>query len=595
MYYSEELIEEVRQKNDIVDVISGYVRLQKKGSNYMCCCPFHGEKTPSFSVNRGRQIYKCFGCGEGGNVLTFVMKYENCSFPEAMKILADKAGVTLPQAEYSEEARQKESRRKRLLEVNKEAAKFYYYQLRTERGAKAKEYLDKRRLSEETRKNFGLGYAPVRGGELLDYLHGKGYDDDLIRAVGLAKTDEKRGTTTQFWNRVMFPIQDIGGRVIGFGGRIMGDSDSGPKYLNSPETEIFDKSRNLYGMNYAKSTRTGNIILCEGYMDVISMHQAGFTQAVASLGTAFTPGQAGLIKKYTKDVLLAYDSDGAGVKAALRAIGILKSAGMSGRIINMSPYKDPDEFIKNLGREAFQERIDNAENSFMFEIRMLEREFNMEDPEQKTNFHNQIARKLCDFSEDVERENYIEAIADKYHIGFENLRKLVVNMAAKTGGYAVPVERPRSGVQSRNKNTPEESAKKVQRLFLTWLSDYPQLYPKIKNYITPEDFTVELYAKVAQRMFDDIEKGSLNPAGIINMFEDENEQSEAASLFTTKLPELDNDTEKEKAFNDILLSVKKNSFDYYSAKSGVDITALGKVIEGRKALEELSKTHISLK
>ncbi len=595
MYYPEELIEEVRQKSDIVDVISGYVSLQKKGSNYMCCCPFHGEKTPSFSVNRAKQIYKCFGCGEGGNVLTFVMKYENCTFPEALRMLAEKAGVELPKAEYSEEARRRESRRMRLLEVNREAAKFYYVMLRSERGAKAKEYLDKRQLSDGTRKNFGLGYAPARGEELLAYLRHKGYTDDLIRDVGLARTDERRGTTTQFWNRVMFPIQDINHRVIGFGGRIMGDADSGPKYLNSPETEIFDKSRNLYGMNYARTSRTGNIILCEGYMDVISMHQAGFTQAVASLGTAFTPGQAGLIKKYTKDVLLAYDSDGAGVKAALRAIRILRDAGMSGRIISMSPYKDPDEFIKNLGQDAFQERIDHAENAFMFEIRMLEREFDLGDPEGKTNFHNQIARKLCDFGEEVERENYLEAVAEKYHIGQDILRKLVVNMAAKTGCYAVQTERPKSGIQSKRENTPEEHARRSQRLLLTWLTDAPHLYAKIKRYISAEDFTVELYSRVAKRMFEDIEKNQFNPAGIINMFEDEKDQSEAASLFTTTLPELENEQLMERAFNDILRSVKKNSFEYYRNRSGGDIMAVSMVVEGKKALEELGKTNISLK
>ncbi len=541
MYYPEEIVEEVRQRNDIVDVISGYVGLSKRGSNYVCCCPFHGEKTPSFYVSRSKQIYKCFGCGEGGNVTTFVMKYENCTFPEALKLLAERAGVKLPEETYSEEAKRRESRRQQLLAVNKEAAKFYYYQLRGERGAKAREYLDKRALSDETRKGFGLGFAPVRGEELLLYLRQKGFTDDLIRDAGLAKADERRGTVTQFWNRVMFPIQDINHRVIGFGGRIMGTDDKGPKYLNSPETEIFDKSRNLYGMNLARSSRAGNMILCEGYMDVISMHQAGFTQAVASLGTAFTAGQAGLIKKYTKEVLLAYDSDGAGVKAALRAIGILRDAGMSGKIINMSPYKDPDEFMKNLGKEAFQERIEHAENSFLFEIRMLERDFDMNDPEEKTNFHNHIARRLCDFGEDVERENYIEAIADKYHIGFENLRKLVVNMAAKTGGYAVaPVlrERPKSGVNSRGKNPAQENARKAQRLLLTWLTDYPQLYEKVKSYISPEDFTDELYKKVAQRMFADIEKGQFNPAGIIDLFDDEREQSEAASLFTTQLPEL---------------------------------------------------------
>ena len=540
-------------------------------------------------------MYKCFGCGEGGNVLTFVMKYENCTFPEALRMLAEKAGVELPKAEYSEEARRRESRRMRLLEVNREAAKFYYVMLRSERGAKAKEYLDKRQLSDGTRKNFGLGYAPARGEELLAYLRHKGYTDDLIRDVGLARTDERRGTTTQFWNRVMFPIQDINHRVIGFGGRIMGDADSGPKYLNSPETEIFDKSRNLYGMNYARTSRTGNIILCEGYMDVISMHQAGFTQAVASLGTAFTPGQAGLIKKYTKDVLLAYDSDGAGVKAALRAIRILRDAGMSGRIISMSPYKDPDEFIKNLGQDAFQERIDHAENAFMFEIRMLEREFDLGDPEGKTNFHNQIARKLCDFGEEVERENYLEAVAEKYHIGQDILRKLVVNMAAKTGGYAVQTERPKSGIQSKRENTPEEHARRSQRLLLTWLTDAPHLYAKIKRYISAEDFTVELYSRVAKRMFEDIEKNQFNPAGIINMFEDEKDQSEAASLFTTTLPELENEQLMERAFNDILRSVKKNSFEYYRNRSGGDIMAVSMVVEGKKALEELGKTNISLK
>ncbi|MCD8039049.1 MAG: DNA primase [Lachnospiraceae bacterium] len=596
MYYPEEIVEEVRQRNDIVDVISGYVGLQKRGSNYVCCCPFHGEKTPSFYVSRSKQIYKCFGCGEGGNVTSFVMKYENCTFKEALKMLADRVGIALPEAQYSEEAKRRESRRQKILGVNKEAAKFYYYQLRSERGARAREYLDKRELSEETRKSFGLGFAPVKGEELLAYLRQKGFKDEQIRDAGLAKTDERRGTVTQFWNRVIFPIQDINHRVIGFGGRIMGSDDKGPKYLNSPETEIFDKSRNLYGMNYARTSRTGNIILCEGYMDVISMHQAGFTQAVASLGTAFTPGQAGLIKKYTKDVLLAYDSDGAGVKAALRAIGILKDAGMSGKVINMSPYKDPDEFIKNLGREAFQERIEHAENSFMFEIRMLERDFDMNDPEEKTSFYNRIAGKLCEFGEDVERENYIEAVADKYHIGFENLRKLVVNTAARTGGYAAaPImrERPKSGINAKNKNTPEENAKKAQRLLLTWLTDYPQLYAGIKSYITPEDFTDELYKKVAQRMFEDIEKDRLSPAAIIDMFAEEKEQSEAASLLTASIPELESVQEKEKAFHDILVSVKRGSYDYWLERSGVDITALSRAIEGKKALEELNKTHIS--
>jgi DNA primase len=326
-------------------------------------------------------------------------------------------------------------------------------------------------------------------------------------------------------------------------------------------------------------------------MDVISMHQAGFTQAVASLGTAFTVEQANLLHRYTDNVLLAYDSDGAGVKAALRGIGILREAGLTGKVINMRPYKDPDEFIKNLGREAFQERIDRAENSFFFEIRILEEQFDQSDPEQKTKFHREIARKLCEFTEDVERENYLQAVADKYHIGFDNLRKLVNSYAAQTG-LAKPIERPKSGIQK--KNTPEENVKKAQRLLITWITDQPAIYGKIKQYISAQDFTEELYRKVAERLFAELEQGEFQPAGIISMFDDEEQQREAASLFHTNLPQLDTLQEKEKAFHDILLSVKKNSYEYYSAQLGSDVNALNQVIAGKKALEALSKAHISL-
>lgn len=326
-------------------------------------------------------------------------------------------------------------------------------------------------------------------------------------------------------------------------------------------------------------------------MDVIAMHQAGFTQAVASLGTAFTAEQANLLHRYTDSCLLAYDSDGAGTKAAIRAIGILREAGLTGKVINMKPYKDPDEFIKNLGREAFQERINQAENSFFFELRVLEGSFDLNDPEAKTKFHREIAKKLCEFTEDVERENYLQAVADKYHIGFENLRKLVMNYASQTG-LVRPMERPKSGVQQ--KNSPEESARKSQRLLITWITDEPSIYQKIKGYISAEDFTEDLYKRVAQKLFEDLNQGNYNPAGIISMFEDEEEQREAASLFHTNLPSLTTLQEREKAFHDILLAVKKNSYEYYTAKLGTDVNALKQVIDGKKALEELAKTHISL-
>ncbi|MBD5498565.1 MAG: DNA primase [Lachnospiraceae bacterium] len=589
MYYPEELVEEVRMKNDIVDVISGYVKLQKKGASHFGLCPFHNEKSPSFSVSGAKQMYYCFGCGAGGNVFTFIMNYENYTFGEAIKMLAERAGVNLPEVEYSEEMRKKENHRARLLEANKEAAKYFYYQLRAKQGEIGYRYLSSRQLSVDTMKKFGLGFANKTSDDLAKYLKQKGFDERLLAEAGLSSYDEQRGSHDKFWNRVMFPIQDINHRVIGFGGRVMGEGE--PKYLNSPETPIFDKSRNLYGLNFARTARAGNIILCEGYMDVISMHQAGFTQAVASLGTAFTSGQANLLKRYTENVLLAYDSDGAGVKAALRAIGILREAGLTGKVIDLKPHKDPDEFIKNEGTEAFQERIQNAENSFMFEIRILERDYDLKDPESKTKFHKEIAKKLCGFEIEVERENYLEAVADKYHIGFENLRRLVNTYAAQTG-MVKPVERPKQA--SGKKTTPEENSRRTQRMLLTWLTDYPQIYPRISQYIKPSDFTEELYRKVAERLFSDIETGNYNPAGIVSMFEEEEQQREAAALFNTKVEALETKQEREKAFHDILYAVKKNSYEYYSGRLGSDMDALNQVIAGKKALEELGKTHISL-
>lgn len=589
MLYPEELVEEIRARNDIVDVVSGYVRLQKKGGNYWACCPFHNENTPSFSVSGNKQMYHCFGCGVSGNVYTFVMKYENYSFPEAVRLLADRAGVKLPEAEYSEEQKRKANRRARLLEVNREAAKFFYHQLRSPRGAIGIQYLKKRELSDETMQRFGLGYAGKNGAELVQYLRQRGFEDELIKESGLASFSEKYGLVSQFWNRVMYPIQDVNGKVIGFGGRVMGDGE--PKYLNSPETPVFDKRRNLYGLNHARTARSGNIILCEGYMDVIAMHQAGFTQAVASLGTAFTAEQANLLRRYVDSVLLAYDSDGAGVKAALRAVGILREAGLNGKVINMQPYKDPDEFMKALGREAFQERIDRAENSFFFEIRILAEQYDMSDPEAKTRFHREIAKKLCRFSEDVERDNYLQAIAEKYLIGIENLRKLVASYAAQAGPER-PVERPRSGV--RQKNNPEENAKRAQRLLITWLTEEPGLYRKVRKYVSAEDFTDGLYRKVAEKFFEGMDSENFQPAGIVSAFEEEEEQRAAAEIFQTKLPELGSRQNREQAFHDILLTVKKNSYEYFSARLGSDVNALNQVIAGKKALEELAKTHISL-
>ena len=383
MIYGEDIIEEVRSRNDIVDVISTYVPLKKKGSSYFGLCPFHNEKSPSFSVSRDKQMYYCFGCGAGGNVYTFLMEYENFSFPEAVRFLAERAGMELPEEEMNEEARRQMDEKARLREMNKLAANYFYYLLHSKRGKRGLEYFKKRGITEETIRHFGLGFADIYSDDLYRFLKSKGYKDEELKDSALVSIDEKRGGSDKFWNRVMFPIMDVNNRVIGFGGRVMGDGT--PKYLNSRETKLFDKSRNLYGLNFARKTRKNEIILCEGYMDVISMHQAGFTNAVAALGTAFTSGHGTLLRRYTENVILSFDSDEAGQRAVLRAIPILKDAGLNVRVLDLAPHKDPDEFIKEQGKEALEERIRKAVSSFMFQIKVLAGRYNQDDPEEKSD------------------------------------------------------------------------------------------------------------------------------------------------------------------------------------------------------------------
>ena len=590
MYYSDEIIEEVRSKNDIVDVISGYVKLKKQGSSYFGLCPFHSEKSPSFSVSRDKQMYYCFGCGAGGNVFTFIMEYENYSFIEALKFLAQRAGVELPQEEYSKEAKERADTRSALLEINKLAAKYYYAQLKTDGGRQAREYLENRRLSQETITAFGLGYSSKFSDDLYRYLKMKGYSDDLIIKAGLVNVDEKHGIYDKFWNRVMFPIMDANNRVIGFGGRVMGDGK--PKYLNSPETMIFDKSRNLYGLHRARTSRKPYFIVCEGYMDVISLHQAGFTNAVASLGTALTAGHAALIKRYVSEVYLTYDSDEAGTKAALRAAPILREAGVATRVIRMEPYKDPDEFIKNLGAEAFEERITKARNSFMFGLEMLEKEYDLNAPEGKTEFLREAARRLSRFEEEIERDNYIEAVAKTYHVGYEELKKLVVKVAVQSG-MATPAAKPKQTVK---KEGPKEDGHiKSQKILLTWLIDKEELFDQVSRYITPEDFTVELYRKVAELLYEQHAQGKANPAQIMNYFVEEEEHREVASLFNTRIKELTTAGEQEKAIKETILRVKEYSIETATRNlDPTDIQGLQNLMNAKKAVQDLHKLHISI-
>lgn len=595
MYYPEELVEEIRERNDIVEVIGTYVKLQKKGSSYFGLCPFHNEKSPSFSVSPDKQMYYCFGCGAGGNVFTFIMEYENYSFPEALKYLADRVGIKLPEREYSEEEKRQQDLRMQVLEINKMAANYFYYQLRTESGAQAMQYLKSRQLDDETIKRFALGYSSKYSSNLYQYFKSKKISDELLKESGLFNVDEKNGMYDKFWNRVIFPILDVNNRVIGFGGRVMGDGK--PKYLNSPETIVFDKSRNLYGLNIARAARKKYLLVCEGYMDVISMHQAGFTNAVASLGTALTSGHASLLKRYTQEVLLLYDSDEAGVRAALRAIPILREAGVNSRVVNLRPYKDPDEFIKNLGAEAFEERLEQASDSFMFRVSIAESEFSMEEPQGQNRFFERCAEMLLELKDELERNLYIEAIVKKYRgqygISVEDLRKRVNTLALK----GTPAERriqPKKSQEGAPKKKKDSASDQAQKLMLTWIVTYPKIFDKVAQYLTPEDFVVPLYREVARMLFSQREEGEVNPARLLNSFTDSEEQREVASLFNATI-HLETPKEQDQAFADTLLRIKTESLAERNRNwNPTDMAGFQEIIKAKKELEELGRKRRDL-
>ena len=586
MYYSEDLIEEIRSRNDIVDVISSYVKLKKQGSSYFGLCPFHNEKSPSFSVSAEKQMFYCFGCGEGGNVFTFIMKYENYSFQEALKYLADRAGIALPEADYSEEAKKGARLKEALLAINNEAGKMFHYLLKTDKGKDGLEYLKKRGLSDETIIHFGLGYSGKYSGNLYPYLKNKGFTDEQLKESGLF-TFEERGVKDKFWNRVMFPIMDVNNRVIGFGGRVMGDAK--PKYLNSPETKLFDKSRNLYGLNFARAARKNELIICEGYMDVIALHQAGFTNAVAALGTSFTSGHASLLKRYADTVLLSFDSDGAGVKAALRAIPILKEAGLSVKIIDMKPYKDPDEFIKALGREEYQKRIRDAQNSFIFEVRQMAGEYDMSDPDEKAEFTNKTAMKILKVNDEVQRSMYTEAVANEFMISLDLLKGVVKKKALYYNGEKEEIQKKEERKRFV-KPVKDNKVRQSQKILLTWMIEEPQLYQKIKNYISPKEFIEPLYHKVSEMLFLQMEEGQVNPAKIISCFEEEEEQKEVAGLFHAHAGEGLDAEKKNIVLNETVRNVKQNYLEY-EQKRATDIGQLQKLIQEQTKLQNM---HISL-
>ncbi|MCI5937566.1 MAG: DNA primase [Eubacterium sp.] len=583
MYYEEDFVEQVRQQNDIVDIISSYVNLKRGGSNYVGLCPFHNEKTASFSVSPAKQMYYCFGCGAGGNVFTFLMEYENLTFVEALEQLAERAGLELPKGGNSAEDRKRRDLRDTILQINKMAANYYFQCLKSPAGKPGRDYLEARQLSKETIIKFGLGFSEKTGGQLYRYMKSKGYGDDVLKESGLFTYDERRGAYDKFWNRVMFPILDRNNRVIAFGGRVMGDAK--PKYLNSPETLVFDKSRNLYGLNFVHGKQSQGMIICEGYMDVIALHQSGFGNAVASLGTAFTSQHCSLLKRYTDLVYLCYDSDSAGVKAAMRAIPMLKEADLQVKVIDMRPYKDPDEFIKGLSAEEFQKRIDHAKSSFFYEVDHIRENYDMNDPESKTRFMNEVANKCLSFQNEIERNNYIEAFAREYQVRVEDFRKLVAYHSAKRVG--IDYEKRRQERTQNKAMEKEDGIAKCQGIFLTWLCNHPDLFEKTKGIVSIEDFVDEPYRTVAAMMYDQYGKyQKVQPAVIISKYDSKEEQSLVAGIFSKELTDLSGSEEQQKAFNEVVQSIKKYSLDYKS-RHVTDIAQLQKLIQEKKTLQNL--------
>ena len=591
-YYSDEVIDSVREANDIVDVAGQVVKLKRQGDNYFGLCPFHNEKTPSFSVVKSKQIFYCFGCGAGGNVIKFIQRYENLSFPEAIEYLADRAGINLPKRQQSRQEKERADRRTRLLEINKEAAKYFYRLLRSRDGKLAYDYFKGRGLSDETMISFGLGYSDRYSDDLYRYLKHKGYPDDILRDSGLVTIDEQRGGRDKFWNRAMFPIMDANSKVIAFGGRVMGEGE--PKYLNSPETQIFKKSRTLYGLNIAKRSKKDYFILCEGYMDVIALHQAGFDNAVASLGTAFTEGHAAVVKRYVSKVYLSYDSDGAGRKAALRAIPILGAAGITSKVISMAPYKDPDELIAAEKPEEYALRIEKAQNSFLFRIRMLSEGFDLKDPDEKSRFAEAVADRILEFEEEIERNNYIQAVAGAYGMSADSLNTLVRHRAAaglnirKTPSQEI---RPRRTGDIRR----ERGDIKSQKLLLKWLCEDGGLYDVVKGYLQPEDFDEGCIREVAEEMFRTFEDhGQIRPDAIVSRYSDE-QADEVASIFFSDLEGIEEseDDDKLKAVSEIIIRLRRDRIIRLSEQLDPnDGAGFQRLIEEKRILEEMERDRV---
>ena len=603
-FIDDETIEKIREANPIEDVIGSYVHLQRKGSSLMGLCPFHNEKTPSFSVTPSKQMFYCFGCHASGNVFTFLMKYENMTFPESVRVLAERAGIAIPEREDDPENRRRRSLREQLLLINKEAAIYYYHALWSEEGKNAYSYFTGRGLSDETIKGFGLGYSRKYRDDLYKYLKGKGFSDELLLKSGIISFKEETGIHDLFWNRAMFPIQDMNGKVIGFGGRVMGDGK--PKYVNSPETDIFLKSRNMYGLFIARRTKRDYFILCEGYMDVIALHQAGYENAIASLGTALTDGHCALMRRFDKKVYISYDSDSAGSNAAKRAVPMLKAAGISCFVINLSPYKDPDEFIKGLGKEEFEKRIEKAENGFLFTIRKTSEKYDLKDPGEKTGFLSEAARMLLTLEAGIERGNYLSSVAEEYNVSERDMKDLLIKESEALSRrpqkrYSLPdTENTASAFEDNSsKENNKDPGKRISkglaencRMILHYFCTVSGAVERAAPFISAEDFPGiyrDIYNVVEKEL---LEGRAINPARLVSLFPDEKGQQEVGRIFSVTEEEAGSSEARGKAFKEALLRIKKGRISRLSGECGESAQDVFKALmDERRKLSDIQRTE----
>ena len=586
MLYSQDLIEEVRSRNDIVDVISQYVSLKRNGNRYVGLCPFHNEKTPSFYVNRQNQFFYCFGCHVGGDLFTFMKDYESMTFQEAVKYLADRAGVSLPEVPMGAEEKRKLDQADRMKDMYKEAAVFYYKALFTPAGKNGLDYFTKRGLDREAIKKYGLGYAPS-GSYLYKHLRSKGYSDRELADSKLVRISEK-GAFDFFWNRVMFPIFDKGGHVIAFGGRVLDDSK--PKYVNSDETLIFKKSNNLYGQQIAAKSRGDTILLCEGYMDVIALQQAGFTNSVAALGTAFNLDHVLAMKRTFRGkdkVILTLDSDSAGRTSARKAINTLREGGYEDvRVLDMSPAKDPDEFIKTYGAQGYAERIEQALDSFRFEVKCKRNDFDLANPDQKTAFHHSIAEMLYPISDEMKRNNYMEAVCEQEGIELSAMRKLV-NKLGEENRVKKVVTVSEDTVIRQVKKDPLDGVLRSEQMLITLMAMRPEIIDAVSAYLKEDDFSSEMGRGITALMFEKTMGGKMTPAQIMEKVAKSDEDTAAvAAYFNYNGSELNEGTDLSKVLTDAVKQIKRSSLQRQSAGC-TDMAQLQKIVYEQRAVNTM--------